>query len=186
MIFKNKTNLSLIIFFLLGVFLSIFLIYPLYKDIQNSSQELISQKQKLLFLEDKIKNIEGFKKNYREIKENLEKIKSLLIKSEAPISFISFLEKSYQDCQISIKISPSSFRKEKKDNWPSITFQISSICPPSNFFKFIEKIESGPFLVEINNLNIARLTEINLRSKECQECSLGDIKVSLSVKAFAN
>lgn len=185
MTLKNKINLLLATFLLLGVFLLMFLIRPVYKDIQEGSRELISKKQELVSLENKIKNIEEFRKNYREIKENLEKAKTLFIKPAAPVDFISFLEESSQDTQIAIDISPSSARKEKGDIWPSMAFQIRSVCSFPRCFRFLEKLELSPYLIKIRNLNITRLTEQELRSKGFEEFSLGATKINLSLKVFA-
>ena len=94
---KNKINLSLIFFLFLSIFFVAFLVYPLLKDIKNNSKEIISQKKEVLSLENKIKDIEEFRKNYAKIRPNLEKIETLFTNSEAPIDFISFLEKTSQD-----------------------------------------------------------------------------------------
>ena len=184
MTLRKKINLSLIIFTLLFIFSIIFLISPLYKDIKNNSQELISKKQEMAVLEAKIKNIEEFKKNYREINPNLEKIATLFVESAVPIEFIDFLEKTSRDCQTSIKISPSLVVKIPKDPWPSIAFQITSVGSFPNFLKFLEKLESSKYLIEIQNLNISRLTEAELKLKEFEKFSLGDVKTIFSLKVY--
>ncbi|MFQ6049566.1 MAG: hypothetical protein ACE5J0_00810 [Candidatus Paceibacterales bacterium] len=184
MTLRNKVNLSLVIFSGLGIFLIFFLINPLYRDIKNNSQELISQEQKIVFLEDEIKNLEEFKKTYREIKPNLEKIETLLVKQEEPVGFISFLEKISQDSQISIEISPSSAKKNIKDRWPSMAFRITSAGPFPNILKFLEKLESSIYLFEIQKLNINRLAERDLISKEFEGFSLGDVKADVLIKVF--
>lgn len=183
---KNKINLSLVTLLLLAILLVVFLIYPLYKDIRNNSQELISQKQNLIYLEDKLESIEEFRKNHREIKQNLEKTKTLFVNSEAPVGFIGFLERTSQACQASIGISPSSITRNAKDPWPHIAFQINSISSFPNFLKFLDKLESSPYLIEIQGLSINQLTERELRSEELETFSVGDIRASLSIKAFAN
>lgn len=182
---KKKSNISLILFALFSIFFFSFLIYPLFKDIKKISQELISKKEKIVFLEGKIKNILEFRENYKERKENLEKIERLFVKAEVPIEFINFLEKTAQDSQISIKISFTQIPISSKDPWSSIFFQITSIGSFPNFLKFFEKIESGQYLIEVQNLNISRLTESELKSKELEGFSLGDVKTNLSLKVYA-
>ena len=186
MTLKNKTKLSLIIFLVLSIFILIFLVYPLYEDIKNNAVELSLKKQDSFYIDNKLKNIEGFKENYKEIKASLEKGESLFLKSEAPVNFIGFLEKTSEDSDVSIKISPSASVKKMNDPWYSIIFQINASGKFPDILKFIEKLESGPYLSQIETLNITRLTADNLKSKEFSGHSVGDAKVSFSIKACAN
>ena len=55
----------------------------------------------------------------------------------------------------------------------------------SDFLKFLEKIETGPYLIKIQNLNIRRLTEKELKSKGFSQFALGDVKASLSIQVYA-
>ena len=183
---KNKFYLSSAIFILLGVFLIIFLVQPVYKNIRVNSEELILEKQTLASLEAKIKNIEDFRENYRETKDNLDKTENLFIKSKAPISFIYFLEKSAQVSQMPLEISPSQLKEDKENIWPYIIFQINSVCSFPNFLRFLEKLESSPYLIEARGLIMKRLTEEGLKREEFKSSSLGDVNISLSIKVFAN
>ena len=179
---KNKINLSLIFFLILAIFLIAFLIYPLLEDIKNNSKEIISQKKEIKVLENKIRDIEEFRKNYAKIRPNLEKIETLFIDSEAPIDFISFLEKTSKGCQVSIEIVPAAITNEEP--WPSLSFSITLTGSFPNFLRFLEKLESGPYLTEIQNLSIKRLQDTELKSKEFESLSLGDIQASFLIKVF--
>jgi len=186
MTLKNKINLSLIFFLILAIFLIAFLIYPLLENIKNNSKEIISQKKEILSLENKINDIKEFKKNYAKIKLNLEKIETLFTNLEAPIDFISFLEKTSEDCHLIIKIVPAAITKEKgEEPWSSLSFSITSAGSFPNFLRFLEKLESGPYLTEVQNLSIKRLQDTELKSKEFENLSLGDIQASFLIKVFA-
>ncbi|MCP6719163.1 MAG: type 4a pilus biogenesis protein PilO [Patescibacteria group bacterium] len=186
MAIKNKIVLSLIIVFLLGFSLLVFLVYPTYIDIKDSPQELTEQEKKLAFLEEKIRNIEEFKKNYQEIKQNVEKAKILFANPEAPVNFIGFLEETAQDSNIFIEISPSIPKVEGEDPWNSIRFKIAVAGSFPSFLKFLEKIESSPYLVKIDNLNIMRLAEREILSKKFQRFSVGDIRGDVFLKVYAS
>lgn len=186
MTLKNKIKLSLIIFLALSIFILILLVYPLYKNIKDNATELSFKKQDSFYVDNKLKNIEEFKKNYKEIGASLEKGESLFVKSEAPVNFIGFLEKASEDYDVPIKISPSAPVKKINDPWYSIVFQLSASGKFPDIIKFIEKLESGPYLAQIETLNITRLTADNLKSKEFAGYSVGDVKISFSIKAFAN
>ena len=184
MIPKNKINLSLVVFGVLIVSLIVFVIYPLFKEIKNNSEDLISKKQKLLSLEAKIENLGEFQSLWSEIEPNLKKIDQLFIDPGVPVEFISFLETAARDCDFPIVISPALPSKIEKDPWPSLSFQISSITSFSKFLRFLVKIETSPYLIEIQNLNARRLTEKELKLKEFEKLSLGDIKTTLSIKVY--
>ncbi|XOB42105.1 MAG: hypothetical protein ACKKMP_01840 [Candidatus Nealsonbacteria bacterium] len=183
---KNQVKLSLVIFLALSAFMIIFLIYPLFKDIKENATELSFKKQDSLYLDSKLKNIEDFRKDYKEIKANLEKGESLFVNSEAPVDFIGFLEDISEASNVSIRISPSEPAKKPGDPWYSIIFQVNAVSSFPDLLKLIEKLESGPYLVQIENINIIRLTSDALRSKELEVYSVGDASASFSVKAFAN
>ena len=175
--------------FLLGLFtISVitFLIYPLFKEIKKNSEGLVLEKKKIISLareKENLKKMEGIFKTYQS---DLEKIENLFVDPEVPIEFISFLEKTAKDCKVSIKISSTSQKEIKEDPWPSIFFQIDLKSSFSNLSKFLEKLNSSIYLIEIQNLNVSRLTESDLRLKEGQKLSLDDVKATFSLKVFTS
>lgn len=185
MTIKNKINLSVITFFGLAVLLILFLIYPFLKDIENIGQEFILKKQEIIFLENKIKEMKRFRENYPEIKSNLEKIDSSFVESEMPLDFINFLEKTAKELKLSVEISPAVVKNSQTDFWPSIAFQINSVGSFPLLLKFIDKLETGSYLIEMQDLNISRLSETQLKTKEFEKFSLGDVKANFSIKVFS-
>ena len=173
------------IFGLITLLLVCFLIYPLLEDIKNYSKEIISQKKEVRILENKIKDIEEFRKNYAKIRPNLEKIETLFTNSEAPIDFISFLEKTSQDCRVSIQIVPAAITRVSEEPWPSLSFSITLTGSFPNFLRFLEKLQTSPYLTEIRNLSIKRLQDAELKSKEFENLSPGDIQANFLIKVFA-
>ncbi len=183
---KNKVYFSLILSSLLSGFLVVFLIIPTYKDIQGSLEQITAQKQEIALLERKVRDVEEFKKDYPEIKKSLEKIEVLFAKSEAPVSFISFLEKSSQSSLAPIEISYSLARKKDTDPWPSMTFLVNSGAPSFSFFQFLEKIESGPYLTEVTNLNISKLKEEKFSEEQPEKGFFDSINANFSLKVFTD
>jgi len=181
---RKKIIMTSAIFGLITLLLVCFLIYPLLEDIKDYSKEMISQKKEIKVLENKIRDTEEFRKNYAEIKPNLEKIETLFTNSEAPIDFISFLEKTSQACHLTIKIVPSAITKKTEEPWPSLSFSITLTGSFPNFLRFLERLETGPYLTEIQNLSIKRLLETELKLKEFENLSLGDIQASFLIRAF--
>lgn len=181
---KRKIYLTLGISGLLSVLLMILAILPLFNEIKENSEDFILKRGELTFLETEIKNLEKFEKQYQDYQQNLEKINSLFINPEVPIDFIRFLEKLASDSKISVRISLSPAPKVETQPWPSLFFQLSGVSSFSNFSKFLEKLENSPYLIEVQNLIIRRLTEDELRRKEFEGLSTGDIDASLLIKVY--
>jgi len=186
---KKKIIISIVFFLVLSILLIVFLIYPVFLEIKKTSQDFLAQKEKLTVLEQKVKNLEKFRITFSGISSNLEKIDNFFVDPEVPIDFIRFLEKTSQDSQLSLKISPGQAIKIKKDESPFIVFQLSLTGSFPNLAKFLEKLESASYLIEIQNLTITRLKETELTQsfpeKELGEkYSLGDINAVLSIKVY--
>jgi len=143
------------------------------------------KKQDLALIEEKIKNINDFRANYQEIKENLEKIGSLFVESRSPVDFISFLENSAQRSQIKTNISASKLRQDQTSIWSYLTFDIEAFGSAPNFFKFLEKMEAGPYLLEIRSLNIKKISEDDLKRIEFEGIFLGDVRGLMQFKVFS-
>jgi len=187
---KKKINITIAIFLGLTILLIGFVIYPLFQGIKNDSKELVSQKQKIISLETKIENLGKFQTLWQGIEPDFQKIEKLFIDSEVPVAFISSLETIAKDCQMTIKISSAPSSGTEKDPWPSLFFQISSATSSPKFLKFLEKIETSPYLIEISSLNVRKLTEAELTQpflqKELGEGrNLGDVAITLSLKVYS-
>lgn len=176
---KAKILISLVLFFILSVLFVIFVISPLFLGIKEISQALPSEKQKLAELEEKVKNLDEFKKILPEISPDFKKIDYFFIDPKVPVDFVRFLEKTAQDSKVSLGISPLSLpRTVNMDFWPSVLFNLSLAGPFPNLSNFLEKLESSPYLIEIQGLNI--ISELKL--SEFEEFYLGDVRVNLSIK----
>lgn len=186
---KKKINITIAIFLGSTILLIGFVICPLFQGIKNDSKELVSQKQKIISLEKKIENLGKFQIIWQGIEPDFQKIEKLFIDPEVPVEFISALEAIAKDCQMTIEISLTLSSGTEKDLWPSLFFQISSATSFSKFLKFLEKIETSPYLIEISSLNVRKLTEAELAQpflqKELGEGnSLGDVAATFSLKVY--
>lgn len=169
----KKILTSLIILGLISLVFIVFLVYPLFNEIKKESQNLISQKRTLVELTTKTQNLKKFQATYNTYQENLEKIDKLFVNPTEPLNFIEFLETEAADSQLLIEIFPSPSQEIAVDPWPSLNFQLTLIGSFPNFLKFLEKLESSSYLIEVLNLNIRRLTE-----------NEGDINVTLLIKIY--
>lgn len=177
---NNKIILSLVVFGVAACGLFVLVIFPLFQDIKTKSEGLILQKERLAEFERKIKNIKEFQAFYREHQVDLEKINALFLNSEMPVDFIEFLEGEAENSRLKIKISSSGISHgAAADFWPSLNFQVTLSGPSSNFLNFLEKLESGPYLIEVVNLNLSKPSK-----KEFIGGEAGDISANFSIKVY--
>jgi len=180
----KKLILILIILSLLALILFCSGIYFLIKDIKKNSEDFLVKKREIFVLRAKIENLENFEKNYGNLEPDLEKISNLFVDPKVPIDFIKFLETTASSSGISIKIAFASSRAVSKESWPFLGFQLSLGGSMPNFFKFLEKMETAPYLIEIQNSSVQKLSEKKLLTKEFSGFSLDDVTANLVIKVF--
>ena len=180
----KKNYLSSIIFLALATLLIIFLIYYFFEEIKKNSEELVSQKQELISLNQEKESLEKIDTFYKNYQSNLVKVNELFIDKEVPIEFINFLEKLATTSQLLIEISPGARKETKEDPWSNLSFQLSLSGSFPNFLKFLEKLEASPYLIEVLNLNIKKLTQSELQSEKFKAFSAGDVKADILIKVF--
>jgi len=157
---KRKTVVTLLILSLAVLLLIFFVLNPTLGRVRKESQNLIAQKNKIFESETKIKNLQHFKDNSSQYQPNLEKISQLFINISEPIGFIEFLEGEALDSQLSIEIAPLILRKAAEGSWPALEFNLDMKGSFPNFLRFLNRLESGPYLIEATNLSVRKNPEI--------------------------
>jgi len=151
---KRKIIVISIIFGAVSLCLIFLVIYPLLKGVKKNSQELILAKKELVSFKTKAEEFEQFKKVYGSLKTDLEKIDELFINSDVPIDLVKFWRETAKDSGLSIDISPTPLEDKETALWDSIGFRLNLSGSFSGFSKFLEKIETAPYLIEIQNLSV--------------------------------
>lgn len=170
-------------FGLIILILFYFGIYFLIKDIKKNSEDFLVEKKEIAVVQAKIENLEHFKKTYGDLESDLEKISNLFVDPKIPIDFIKFLETTASSSGVTIEISLTSSKETVRGSWPFLVFQLDLTGSMPNFFKFFEKIEAAPYLIEIKDLSVNRISE-KKRSEGPSAPSLGDISATLTIKVF--
>lgn len=147
--------------FLVVLVLSIsFIIIPWIKEMEIVSGDFIKEKQRIVILEEKIKNLDKIEIDLEKIEEGTEFYDNSFIKDEYPIQFITFLEEISSD---GLKVNLSAIEVSKKEIDASLfnplSFQLSVSGEYDSFARFLEKLESSSWLLEIINISISRSGE---------------------------
>ena len=154
---KNKIFIYSAIFSLAGLAIILFLIAPVFQNIDKNSRKLFSDKESLLLLSEQVKEMDSFQKNYEAYKTSLEKIDALFVDPKNPVEFIKFLEDAASENKIESGISlMQSLSKESKSGQAYLSFQMACEGDFSDIIAFSEKLENGPYLIDIQNLMVKK------------------------------
>lgn len=159
---KKKIFIATILFLMIYILLSVFLVSPFIQEIKNDSQKIIVGQSNLLALNSQLDEVENFNKNYSEYKPNLDKVNKLFVDANNPVDFIEFLEKISSDSGLNstITLLPNLQNVKNDNSWAFIGLQISCSGDFIKVLKFSEMLENSLYLVQINNLTIKKLSEI--------------------------
>jgi len=185
---KAKKKLYLIVFLFVLVF-GILLrvgVFPLINKIENNSNLLKFQRKALSVFENQVESFKAFQKDLPSYKATLENLENLFITEDAPIEFLEFLEREAENFNLTIKISPAKVTQRKDDLWKAVGFSVSGGGKFQDCLKFLERVEKGPFLVEISQLNIEKILERSSVLKEFEALQPGDIYFTLVIKGFTD
>ena len=183
MIIAHQIKISIAASLVLSVCFIALLIYPLLKEIEKESTEILSQRAAFAALETKTDNLEKFKLFAEKNKLDLENVEAMFLDPEMLVDFINFLEKVARDCQVSFKVS-SLTKQTDKEIWPAFLVQLSSLSSFSNFSRFLDKLGSNNYLIETQSLNVRRLTEVEVKSPQLAGWSVGDVQAEFSFKVY--
>jgi Tfp pilus assembly protein PilO len=172
---KKYINLSV---FLIVVLALIFLCVWLILRIDEDSKDLILAKNDIVTLEAQIVEAKNFNKNYETYKPNFERVDQLFVDPKNPVNLIEFLENTSANSGITSQISMSPLTKTAQK---FITLQVSSKGSFFGMMDFSKKIESGSYLIEIENLTIKNSDEKNITA----DYSSRMVNAIFTIKAFA-
>ncbi len=181
---KKQIYIIVSAFFLLAIFLVLFLVYPLSKEITQSSGELVSQINSRLALKSQYDQALNFKQKYESYQQNLNKADDLFIDPQNPVDFIEFLEKEAQNQGLDFLISSVKEASDKKSLRVITVFQAALGGSFPECLTFLKRLEQSPWLIKIDQVGLDRISEKNklLSFKDLRE---GDVVLNLNFKTFS-
>jgi len=183
---RKKIYISLIFFVATIIVLIIFILVPLLTSIKKNSDNLLSQKENLALLQKEIETLNETKLLYEDSIGNIDKVDKLFYDPDNPLDFLNFLTKNPESYSVRNEIIKMALNASiPSDPWPSISFQVQSTGSFTNLMRFLKNLEAGPYLIEISNISIKRLTEDELRGEKLKPFSLGDVSATLLIKVYS-
>lgn len=179
---NRKISTTIFIFSIMLLALIIFGVWPLVEGIVKDSSDLISTKNKISTFNVQVTKVEYFENNYENYRSNLEKINQLFIDPTDPVDFIKFLENTASEYKINMQMSLPPAPSSTEIVQDFIIFQLSLKGDFSDISSFINKIEFGPYLIEVEDLTIQN-QENNQKEKNSKQI-LYKNSASLNIKVF--
>lgn len=173
-IYIISSTFVLTIFFLL-----LFLVFPILNDIKQNSKDFANQKNSTYVLADEFDQAKEFQTNNKNFSVELDAINNIFVDSKNPVKFIQFLEKMASESNVSMEISKPYFVKEKSI---LIAFlQLSVVGDFSSILKFTAIVESGNYLVKLQDLSIQKY-----KSNNSDNAEQDMLRAEMVTKALAN
>jgi len=184
---KNVITISIGGFLALLTLVALVL-YPLIKNMQAAADKLVGVQQELALFHDGSGNPDYIQETHAKIAPDRERFDTLFVNPDVPLDVIQFLEKTASASEITITIAPSgkSTAQEDTDPWPSIGFQLRLVSTFPDLLQFLEKIENGPHLVQLQDVAASRINERELALEEYQKYTLDDVRATVTVKVFTD
>ena len=154
-------------------------IVPLLQGIRKDSRHLEVQYVKVLTAVSAEKEAAEFLKLSQAKEEDFKTIENIFVDAETPIGLIRFIEEIAATSNLAVKITPGTAAKQKGVPWPVMDFQLASSTSYPVFLRFLEKLENGPHLLEVQNTSLTRD-----RPSVGEENSAKDVSFTLLVQVF--
>ena len=178
---KNKIYLNCSVSLIASGLLVWFLVAPCWQQIAQNVQELTEEESNLALLNSQLDVFEDFQSKKEQYQNYLLLIESFFIQADAPIGFMEFLESAAQ--LLNLKLTISAFGPDKDLKYSAgFKAQIEGGFPAA--LMFLERLEQGPWLVEISKVSINRFTESAGRPSE-SGLKDGDVILTIDLKSIA-
>jgi hypothetical protein len=153
---KRKTVIAKVLFVAAILLFGAFVTVPLLQSIKRDSKNLEAQYLKVFKASLAETDAAEFLRISKIQAQDFEKVNNLFVDAETPVDFIKFLEEIAATSNLEVKITPGTPKKEKEALWPVMEFELASSGRYSEFMRFLEKLENGPYLVRVKNTLLTR------------------------------
>jgi len=166
------------------VLVFIFGFVPLFFGIREVVDKIIAEKKSLFSFKNEVAIAEQFEKGYDDWKFNPEEIDKFLANADAPIDLIEFLENTAREGGLLINIYPCSVVRSEEDPWEAMGFGLELTGNFLSFLSFLEKVENSNYFIQIQKIQVRKLTPNDIYLEKYSKFSLEDVKVILNIKVF--
>jgi len=155
---KKEISIIAALCSIITIFVVVFGIWPIFEKVRENSQTLIETEREMDMLDVKSENFEESEDSFFALEINKD-LAEFFIDPDIDNNFIEFLEGLAQDLSVPIEVSRYTFKKQEGDIWFPHGYKISCSGPFQNILRMVGKLETSPYLIEINSLEIRRTAD---------------------------
>lgn len=149
-----------------------YLVNPLMGEIKKTSASVTNKNQELLAAKNvDINYLKTLEINYKTISENINALKTYLDENQV-VGFIQELEGVANNVSASLDI--------KSANFP--VFNLSLTGSFSATMKFLGWLENSPYFIDIESMQVRKISERDIFSKDSKLFSVDDINTTFQIK----
>lgn len=152
---KNKMYLSIGITTIVAIVVWFLLIDPFIIKVKSLNNDIYDSRVALEIIQKEKTQTDILERDYKKIQEDTKKISQVFIFRERTLDFISLLENIASENQLSQEISLEELSKQDEEI-KKLTLQLNLKGDFINLIKYINKIESTDYYIDINTLNFSR------------------------------
>jgi len=167
-----------------NLLLIIMILFPLFVDLNKVANDIIVLRKDSVSFEKELEIAEQFNNSYDSLELKQENIEYFLINFDVPIDLIKFFENTAKDSNLMISIFPSSIGKPEKGSWGSMSFNIELLGDFLGFSRFLEKLETSHYFLEIQSIQLRKITKEELYLEKYEGFSTGQVKTTLKVRVY--
>lgn len=186
--FFKKKIISFIVLGLaaLGLVFAV-IVYPLISEITEASRQYHANREILAGFDKRESLAKELKRDLQQKQDCLLKIDGILLASEETVGFISTLEEIAEKTGNLFEIRAASPSVLPAEEEPFLSLRATLRGNFAGLLNFIAKLEDSPYppyrLIEIDNLNIRRLTKTNFDPLD-SETKEEDLETSIEIKIY--
>jgi|GEM_PF-662302 hypothetical protein len=175
--FSKKTFFVVLAVIAANAIMALFVVMPILSEIESSGLRVREQRDKIASCERRIAAVREFAVFAKEERTNLDKLDKVFVDAQLPLDFINVLERVARDTSVGIEFSSSIIQPKKADSWPMVGIEAQVAGETEAILRFIKKIETSPYLVEIQGVEI----QIDIPQKEESPVNNGTTTVQAGI-----
>jgi len=153
------------------------LVRPLFFELKQTSLLVGAQKEKLLGIAKiEEKYLKELEQDYNKIKSDVLLLEKGFVDEKKAVEFFIELENTASQTSNKLEI--------KTEKFPEFTLSLTGEF--SNLMKFIGWLENGKYFVDLDSIQVKRVSNKDLSFGEGENISASDIKTTLKIKAYSS
>jgi len=168
---KTKIIIAILISLFCDLLIVLFLVAPAFGAIKQASFELLYYKKKLAQIKGEVANFQDFEAHHQLYLQNLQEMNALVenqlfIDKEVPLELVSFCQEEASRENLQFEITPLRISSQEESSQegekPPFDFLILRIKLEGKFpnlLRFIKRLESSQWLIQIQQINISKQEE---------------------------